>query len=62
MDGFRLDVINNLTVTDCLTDNPYDEQGNQIHLYDVNQPGIRDAMREIAAHVKRRGEIFLVGR
>ena len=61
VDGFRMDVINNLTVTDCLTDNPYDEQGNQIHLYDVNQPGIRDAMREIAAHVKRRGEIFLVG-
>lgn len=61
VDGFRMDVINNLTLTDCLTDNPRDAQGQQIHQYDVNQPGIRDALRQIAAHVKARGEIFLVG-
>ena len=61
VDGFRLDVINNLTVTGCLTDNPADETGAQIHRYDINQPGIRDALRQIAAHVKRRGDIFLVG-
>ena len=61
VDGFRLDVINNLTLTDCLTDNPADENGVQIHRYDINQPGIRDTLGQIAAHVKRRGEIFLVG-
>lgn len=61
VDGFRMDVINNLTLTDCLTDNPVDGQGRQIHRYDINQPGIREMLRRIARHVKRRGDIFLVG-
>lgn len=61
VDGFRLDVINNLSLTDCLTDNPTGPDGEQIHQYDVNQPGIRQFMRDLRTHVKRRGDIFLVG-
>lgn len=61
VDGFRLDVINNLSLTDCMTDNPVDADGKQVHQYDVNQPGIRQFMKELSAHVKRRGDIFLVG-
>lgn len=61
VDGFRLDVINNLSLTGCMTDNPVGPDGEQIHQYDMNQPGIRQFMRELRAHVKRRGSIFLVG-
>lgn len=61
LDGFRLDVINNLTLTDCMTDNPYDEDGNQIHLHDVNQTGIHDFMRELKQNLSKDRELFLVG-
>lgn len=59
IDGFRLDVINNLTLTDCMKDNPYDEEGKQIHKYDVNQEGIHDFIRELKQHLGK--ELFLVG-
>lgn len=61
LDGFRLDVINNLTLTECMTDNPFDESGKQIHLYDVNQTGIHDFMRELKQHLSKKRDIFLVG-
>lgn len=63
IDGFRLDVINNLTLTDCMTDNPYDEKGEQIHKYDVNQNGIYDFMKELKTYLSKDSEkeLFLVG-
>lgn len=61
LDGFRLDVINNLTLTECMTDNPFDEAGKQIHLYDVNQTGIHDFMRELKQYLSKKRDIFLVG-
>lgn len=61
LDGFRLDVINNLTMTDCMADNPYDDKGQQIHLYDVNQTGIHDFMRELKQHLSKDRDLFLVG-
>lgn len=61
IDGFRLDVINNLTLTDILTDNPFDAEGRQIHQYDVNQPGIHDFMRELKGHFGQEKDLFLVG-
>lgn len=62
VDGFRLDVINFLTVNDEWRDNPFDEEKNeQIHLYDKDQNGILDAIKEIAAFVHSYGDKFLVG-
>lgn len=61
LDGFRLDVINNLTLTDCFEDNPYDEKGKQIHKNDVNQSGIHDFMCELKEHLSTKKELFLVG-
>ena len=39
VDGFRFDVINNLTVSDQFIDNPVRKDGKQDHCNDVNQPG-----------------------
>lgn len=61
VDGFRLDVINNLTLTGCMKNNPYDEQGKQLHLYDVNQPGIHNFMKELKQYLSRDRDLFLVG-
>ncbi|WP_211749290.1 alpha-glucosidase [Paenibacillus sp. Marseille-Q4541] len=61
IDGFRLDVINFLKVSGEFIDNPYDEQGEQIHKYDQNQEGILDAIREICRYVHTREGIFMVG-
>lgn len=61
LDGFRLDVINNLTLTDCMKDNPVDENGEQIHLHDVNQAGIHAFMRELKRYLSTEKEMFLVG-
>lgn len=65
LDGFRLDVINNLSLSDCLTDNPYDENGKQIHKYDINQDGIHDFMKELKRHLCKEQckekNLFLVG-
>lgn len=61
IDGFRLDVINNLSLTDCMKDNPYDGEGKQIHKYDVNQEGIHDFMRELKQYLGKERELFLVG-
>lgn len=61
MDGFRLDVINNLTLTGGMEDNPYGEDGRQLHIHDVNQAGIHRFMGELKQHVSRDRELFLVG-
>lgn len=61
IDGFRLDVINNLTLTRDIKDNPYDKDGKQIHEYDVNQPGIHEFMKELKAHFSEETPMFLVG-
>lgn len=59
--GFRLDVINFLTVSDDLTDNPYDEKGEQEHKYDVDQEGIFEIMQELRTFINQYDDLFLVG-
>lgn len=62
VDGFRLDVINFLTVNDSFIDNPYDhEKKEQIHLYDKDQEGILTIIEEIAEVVHQYPDKFLVG-
>ena len=62
VDGFRLDVINNLTFGQDFTDNPYDEKGEQIHLYDKDQEGIIEFLQELTSFVKSiNPDAFLVG-
>lgn len=62
VDGFRLDVINFLTVNDSFIDNPYDhEKKEQIHLYDKDQEGILSIIEEIAEVVHQYPDKFLVG-
>lgn len=61
LDGFRLDVINNLTLSNSFEDNPYDREGKQIHVNDVNQEGIHDFMSELKEHLNSKRELFLVG-
>lgn len=61
VDGFRLDVINNVTLTDDFTDNPSDDGGEQQHLYDVNQKGVHEFMRRLKSHFDGECPVFLVG-
>ncbi|GAA0315827.1 alpha-amylase family glycosyl hydrolase [Bacillus carboniphilus] len=61
IDGFRLDVINFLTVSNEFKDNPYLENDEQDHLYDKDQDGVLEAVQEISAFAKSHGDIFLVG-
>lgn len=60
VDGFRLDVINFLT-TDAITiDNPI-VNGEQQHIYDIDQPGVEDAMKKIKSVVNEYKDRFIVG-
>lgn len=62
LDGFRLDVINNLTVAHEFQDNPFDQQGSQVHLHDVNQKGIYAVLEKIVARIKAKNPAaFTVG-
>lgn len=62
IDGFRLDVINHLKVSDQFPDNPVDPvTGEQIHRYDKDQEGILDVIKEICAFVRTYTNKFLVG-
>lgn len=63
VDGFRFDVINFLTVKEDLSNNnPYDENGEQIHIYDKNQKGILDIIKNLAKDIKNiKEDAFLVG-
>ncbi len=60
IDGFRLDVINFLLTDGILDDNPM-ENGHQIHKYDIDQPGVKDAMRLIKETVDEYEDRFIVG-
>lgn len=61
IDGFRLDVINFLTVNDTFKDNPVDEKGEQIHKYDTDQEGIMEIMKELRSFIDQYEDKFLVG-
>ena len=60
IDGFRLDVINFLTTDGILADNPM-KDGNQRHLYDIDQVGVKEAMKMIKATVNEYQDHFIVG-
>ncbi|WP_099221953.1 alpha-amylase family glycosyl hydrolase [Listeria costaricensis] len=62
VDGFRFDVINNLTLDLAFPDNPVDELGEVLHKFDKDQPGIDGVMAELAAFCRDlRPDVFLVG-
>jgi len=60
VDGFRLDVINFLTTDKNAPDNPY-KDGEQEHLYDKDQAGIKTAMRTIKSTINEYPNRFVVG-
>jgi trehalose-6-phosphate hydrolase len=60
VDGFRLDVINFLTTDGITKDNPM-KDGMQEHLNDINQKGVKTAMRAIKAVVNEYDNRFIVG-
>lgn len=61
VDGFRLDVINFLTTEGITLDNPINEKGEQEHLYDINQKGVKEAMKTIRETVNEFVDRFIVG-
>lgn len=60
VDGFRLDVINFLTTNGITIDNPV-KDGKQEHKYDIDQAGVKNAMRTIKATVNEYAGRFTVG-
>jgi trehalose-6-phosphate hydrolase len=60
VDGFRLDVINFLTTDGITQDNPV-KDGKQEHKHDINQSGVKDAMRTIKSTVSTYKDRFIVG-
>lgn len=60
VDGFRLDVINFLTTDGVNADNPMVD-GKQLHINDINQPGVKDAMKKIRSVVNEFPDRFIVG-
>lgn len=60
IDGFRLDVINFLTTDGITADNPM-KDGKQQHINDIDQPGVKDAMRLIKSTVSEYPDRFIVG-
>ena len=60
VDGFRLDVINFLTTDGIIADNPMDN-GEQNHVNDIDQKGVKDAMRTIKSTVSEYKDRFIVG-
>ncbi|PYZ94662.1 glucohydrolase [Salipaludibacillus keqinensis] len=62
VDGFRLDVINFLTVQSAFPDNPYDDaKEEQLHQYDKDQKGIFQIIKEISTFVHQYEGKFLLG-
>tara|TARA_R110002111_G_scaffold77645_4_gene123331 strand:+ start:7199 stop:8824 length:1626 start_codon:yes stop_codon:yes gene_type:complete len=61
VDGFRLDVINFLTTEGITLDNPTNEKGEQEHLNDINQKGVKKAMKTIRSTVNEYDNRFIVG-
>ena len=60
VDGFRLDVINFLTTNGITVDNPM-KDGKQEHLYDIDQKGVKKAIRIIKSTVNEYNNRFIVG-
>lgn len=60
VDGFRLDVINFLNTDGIRADNPT-KDGEQDHINDINQEGVKNAMRIIKATVSEYDNRFIVG-
>lgn len=61
VDGFRFDVINFLTTEGITLDNPTNEKGEQEHLYDINQKGVKEAMKMIRETVNHYENRFIIG-
>jgi len=61
VDGFRLDVINFLTTEGITIDNPINENGKQEHLYDIDQDGVKQAMKIIKETVNEYDNRFIMG-
>lgn len=60
VDGFRLDVINFLNTNGITADNPV-KDGQQLHINDIDQAGVKDAMRMIKSTVNEYDNRFIVG-
>lgn len=60
VDGFRFDVINFLTTNGVTQNNPV-KNGAQEHLYDINQPGVKDAIKQLKKVVASYPGCFTVG-
>lgn len=60
VDGFRMDVINFLSTDGIRDDNPMNN-GKQEHVYDVNQLGVKEAIRIIRASINEFTDRFIVG-
>ncbi len=60
VDGFRLDVINFLTTDGITADNPI-KDGVQQHLNDIDQAGVKAAMKKIKAVVNEYKDRLIVG-
>lgn len=60
VDGFRLDVINFLNTDGITADNPT-KDGEQDHINDINQEGVKSAMRIIKSTVNEYDNRFIVG-
>lgn len=60
VDGFRLDVINFLNTNGITNDNPI-KDGQQDHINDIDQKGVKDAMRIIKSTVSEYDNRFIVG-
>ncbi|AJR09472.1 glucohydrolase [Photobacterium gaetbulicola] len=61
VDGFRLDVINFLSTKGICEDNPCDKNNKQEHTNDIDQPGIHEAINDIATYIHQKGDYFVVG-
>lgn len=60
VDGFRLDVINFLTTNGITADNPV-KDGQQEHSNDIDQAGVKEAIRIIKSTVNEYNNRFIVG-
>lgn len=60
VDGFRLDVINFLTTNGITKNNPI-KNGQQDHINDIDQEGVKNAMRIIKSTVSEYENRFIVG-
>ncbi|MCV9929205.1 alpha-glucosidase [Flavobacterium sp. LS1R49] len=60
VDGFRLDVINFLNTDGITKDNPI-KDGQQEHIHDIDQEGVKNAMRIIKSTVNEYDNRFIVG-